>query len=100
MEAVDLLKAGNPRLDVRVLRRRCFHDSFHGQAVENVFEDALQRLRLLRGRNVQAAKDPKILAPVVLETVLILRFLLVFAALLLFEVRASLSPPLGPTQEA
>ena len=96
MEAVDLLEAGDPRLDIRVLFRRCFDDGFHRQAVEYVFKNALQSLRLLPARHIETAKDAEVLAAIVLETVLILRLLLVLAALLL-EVRASLAKPLGPT---
>ena len=96
MQTINLLQGVDPRLDVRVLLGRGFDDRFHCQAVEYVFQNALHCLRLLSGRHIQAAKHTKVFAAVVLETVLILRFLLILAVLLL-EVRASLAKPLGPT---
>ena len=95
MQRIDLLQTGDPRLDVRVLLWTRFHNNFHCQAVEDVFKDALQSLRLLFDGDVQAAKDPEIFSAAVLIAVLVCWFLLVVPALVL-EVSALLAEPVGP----
>ena len=89
VQAIDLLQRIDSGFDVRVFPRRCFHDSLHCQSMENVFKHALQGLRLLLRRDVEAPHDPEIFTPSVLIAVLVGLFLLLVVASFVLEVRAS-----------